>query len=528
MKTVKIRMKLTCRINLSREMPEAGSLLASLIEKANREIFLKGVSEPHRGEAAQIGEWKLEGPNLTLEFTSGSRVRAPSAVLRFRKLLAEELGKRFRVGVRGIEVPSLTIELEGLKVGDENLWKIRNLEYVGEAKVERETLTLVLNPLGEAELKRNAVDRLLGLVLELAGEAEKPRAVEVHPIVMQGPQRLIKFRGDPAKVAVELGWVKEFPGRGQWIYTPPYVRLLEAVEQILVEEVAEKLGFQPFLLPKLIPLEVMRRMPGYLEDIPEGMYYVCPPPRDPEAFFRFKQALRVTGVVERELLRETLKEPDYVLAPAQCEPFWSLFSHETLRLEDLPYKFYDRAGWTYRWEGGGVEGLVRVQEFRRVELVYFGSPEQVVEIRDQVRDEAVRVADKLLEMEWRVVAALPFYMREGEVGDISESRNVAAYDIEIYLPYRGERDKAEWLEIAGCFVHKDKFVKSFSIREARNRPLWTGCTGLGITRWVAAFLATHGFNPENWPKTVKEKFRGYKMPKSLQWPKENSRKTNQG
>ncbi|MHC1589882.1 MAG: serine--tRNA ligase [Candidatus Hecatellaceae archaeon] len=519
MKPVKVRMTLTCHINLSRETSESAGLIGELVEKANREAFLRGVSEAHRDEAARIEEWKLEGPRLTVELSSGSKVRAPSAVLRFRKLLAEELGRKFRVGVRGVEVPRLTIKLEGLKVGEEALRKIRSLEYVGEAGVEGETLTLNLNPLGEAELRRNAVDRLLGLVLKLAEEAEKPQSVEVHPVVMQGPQRPVKFRGDPAREAVKLGWVKEFPGRGQWVYTPPYVRLLEAVEQILVEEVAEKLGFQPFLLPKLIPLEVMRRMPGYLEEIPEGMYYVCPPPRDPEAFSRFKQALRVTGTVRRELLREALKEPDYVLAPAQCEPFWNLFSHETLRLEDLPYKFYDRAGWTYRWEGGGVEGLVRVQEFRRVELVYFGSPDQVVEIRDQVRDEIVRVADKLLEMEWRVVAALPFYMRGGEVGDISESRNVAAYDLEIYLPYRGERDRAEWLEIAGCFVHKDKFVKSFSIREARNRPLWTGCTGLGVTRWVAAFLATHGFNPESWPEPVKRRFKEYRMPRSLQWPK---------
>ena len=521
MKPVKVRMRLTGRIGLSRETPEALNLLQSLVEKANRETLLKGVPKESLDEAARITGWRLEGSNLLLEIVSGSRVRAPSAILRFRKLLAEELGKTLKIGVRSLEVPSLTIQLEGLSVGGEALGRIGGLEYVEGVKAEGETLTLTLRPLGEAELKRNAPDRLLNMVLKLAEEAEKPPPVEVHPVVMQGPQRPIKFREDPAKVAVELGWVKEFPGRGQWVYTPPYVRLLEAVEQILVEEIAEKLGFQPFLLPKLIPLEVMRRMPGYLEDLPEGMYYVCPPPRDPEAFSRFKQNLKITGVVRRDLLREALKEPDYVLAPAQCEPFWNFFSHETLRLEDLPYKFYDRAGWTYRWEGGGVEGLVRVQEFRRVELAYFGSPEQVVEIRDKVRDEAIRVADRLMEMEWRVVAALPFYMREGEVGDISESRNVAAYDLEIYLPYRGERDRAEWLEVAGCFIHKDKFVKSFSIREARNRPLWTGCTGLGVSRWVAAFLATHGFKPENWPKPVREKFREYRLPRSLQWPRKH-------
>jgi len=513
-------MRLTALITLSGRVEGLEEALKGLVEKANSEVFLKGVPEGLEEEAARIVSWRLENSRVRLEMVSGSRVRAPSALLRFRKLLAENLGRNLRIGVRKLEVPSLTMEISEVKLSPPALERIRGLEYVREAEVEGSLLRLETTPLGDSELKRNAADRLLNLALKVAEEEVKPKVErEVHPVVLQGPAKPVRFREDPARVAVELGWVKEFPGRGQWIYTPPYTRLLEALEAILVEEIPEKLGFQPFMLPKLIPLEVMRKMPGYLEDIPEGMYYVCPPPRDPEAFSRFKEQLKITGMVKRELLREALKEPDYVLAPAQCEPFWQLFSHETLRLEDLPYKFYDRSGWTYRWEGGGVEGLVRVQEFRRIELTYFGSPEQVVEIRDQVRDAAIRVADKILDLEWRVVAALPFYLRGGEVGDISESRNVAAYDLEIYLPYRGERETAEWLEVAGCFVHRDKFVRSFSIREAKNRPLWTGCTGLGVTRWVAAFLATHGFNPEDWPKPVKERYRKAEVPRSLQWPK---------
>jgi seryl-tRNA synthetase len=516
-------MNLKAKLLLSLEASNAKTLIGELVEKANKEVFLKGVPKGFEAEAAKVEAWRLKVSTLMVEISSGSRVRAPSALLRFRKLLAEELGRKFKIGIRKIEVPELTVKLLSCRFSEGALKKIRSLEYVGEAEVEGENLILKLTSIGEAELKRNAVDRLLGLVGKIVDESEKALRAEFHPVIFQGEQKPIRFRDDPAKVAVELGWIKEFPGRGQWTYTSPYSRLLEAIESILLEEVVEKLGFQPFMVPKLIPLTVMRKMPGYLEDIPEGMYYVCPPPRDPEAFSKFKEELRVTGRLRRDVLKEVIKEPDYVLAPAQCEPFWEFFSHQTLRLEDLPYKLYDRSGWTYRWEGGGVEGLVRVQEFRRIELVYLGSPEQIVEIRDKIRDGLVRVADKLLDMEWRVVAALPFYMRGGEVGDVRESRNVAAYDLEIYLPYKGERDRAEWLEIAGCFIHKDKFVKSFSIHEAKGRPLWTGCTGLGVTRWVAAFLATHGFNPETWPKSVKQKIKPYMIPKTLQWP----RKTEQ-
>jgi seryl-tRNA synthetase len=516
-------MQLTCHLTLSREAEgaEAEAVIKRLVDKANRELLLKGAPPGRSEEAAQIVSWTVKGRTLSIQVRSGSHVRAPSAVIRFRKALAQELGSKLKVGIRGLEVSDLVVEVSA-EVSQQSLEKIRGLPHIKDAYGKDGKLILRFKTLTETELKDNLPDRVVSLARRLAEEKVEARLEEVHPVVRQGVPRRLAFRGDPVELGVELGWFKEFPGRGQWIYTTPYAMLSEVIEQLLMENVVKKLGFQPFMLPKLIPLAVMKRMPGYLEGIPEGMYYVCPPPRDPEAFTEFKETVKVTKRIPKELLKRILKEPEYVLAPAQCEPFWQFFSHETLRLEDLPIKLYDRSGWTYRWEGGGVEGLVRIQEFRRIELVYLGSPEQVVEIRDAVRDSVVDVVDKLLELDWRIVAAAPFYMKEGEIGDIQDSRNVAAFDVEVYLPYRGERKKAEWLEIAGCFVHKDKFVKSFSLHEAKNRPLWTGCTGLGISRWTAAFLASYGFNPENWPETVRKRFGAYKLPKTLLWPKKTS------
>ncbi|MEM3522276.1 MAG: aminoacyl--tRNA ligase-related protein, partial [Candidatus Bathyarchaeia archaeon] len=379
----------------------------------------------------------------------------------------------------------------------------------------------LLEEIGESELKRNYPDRAISLIKEAIEQSSKEILLEkpikpTLPIVKISKPKLIKFNKDPMKVAIELGWIEEFPGRGQWIYTVPFAQLFEIIKQILIEEIALKLSFKPFLLPKLIPLSVMKKMPGYLDDIPEGMYYVCPPPREPKVFEEFKYELKLTKEVSKEKLMKILK-PDYVLAPAQCEPFWQFYSTKVLNADEFPFKYYDCSGWTYRWEGGGTEGIVRLQEFQRIELTYVGTPDQVVYIRDQIVEECVKVADKLLEMEWRVTAAIPFWAKEGEITiDVHDSENVPAYDIEIYLPYRGSREEAEWLEVAGCFVHKTKFVESFKIREIKGRPIWTGCTGLGVSRWVAAFLATHGFNLEDWPKTIKDKFnKDYKLPSKI-------------
>jgi len=516
------QMKLKCIFNLSKEADNAKDDLAKFVKEANEAILVKGAPKGLAEKAAKISSWELRGSKLSLMIESGPHVRATAAVLRIKKALGSVLGEKYKVGIRGVNVTEFIVLIPTAQPPSKNmLEKIRAIPNVQEAKIEAAQLTVVFKPMTDLELKRNIPDRVLTLVSKELEEATKPvpvPAVAVQ-VLRQSPPKPIKFKEEPMKVAAQIGWIKEFPGRGQWIYTPPYTRLLEAIESILLDEVVKKLEFEPFMLPKLIPLEVMKHMPGYLDGIPEGMYYVCPPPRDPEAFAKFKEQFKVTKEVPKEELKQVIRDPEYVLAPAQCEPFWHFFFHEVLNVEDLPFKFYDRSGWTYRWEGGGVEGLVRLQEFRRIELVYYGRPDDVVEIRDNILNETVRTAGKTLDLEWRIVPGIPFFARAGEAQiDIRDSRNVPAYDVEIYLPYRGPRETVEWLEVTACFVHKTKFIDAFKIREVKSKDLWSGCTGMGISRWVAAFLAEHGFDVDKWPKAVRDRFGKYKLPRTLTWP----------
>lgn len=513
--------------------------LHGIIKKANQTILKKGVPKDRKNEGANIVDSTINGSNLNLHIKSGLHVRAYSAILRMKKFLASELGKKFRIGIRKVIVQKISFRIPLEKEIPQNfIDEIRSSSYVKSVRKEEQTLIIILDEIKEHDLKINVPDRIINEIIKKINNFNISTKIkerckdlsdsvtvvkkEAQPIVRKSVPKRIKFSKEPMDEALKIGWVKEFPGRGQWIYTTPYSQLFDIIKEILLNEVAKKLKFQPFMLPKVIPLEVMKKMPGYLEDIPEGMYYIFPPPRDPNTFKAFKEKVKVTKEVPREELKKALKDPDYVLAPAQCEAFWQFYGGEILDIEQLPYKLYDCSGYTYRWEGGGVEGMVRLHEFQRIELTYVGNPEQIVQIRDEIVDESIRVVDNILDMEWRITAAIPFWAKEGTIDfDAHDSKNIAAYDLEIYLPYRGDRENSEWLEIAGCFVHKLKFVNSFKIKEIKKREIWTGCTGLGVTRWIAAFLSTHGFEVENWPKAVKVKFdKNYRQIKTLSWPPE--------
>jgi len=491
---------------LSRGDEKIAQVIQESLEEGKKTL-IKG-AEKDIENACHIEGWSVTENILKVTLTSGNLVRSHVGLLRLKKVFAKELGEKLKVGVRKLSAKNFKIILYD-KIDEIAVNKIKSMPKIKEIYREEDKTVVLLEDLDENDLRGNLIDRLINLIEEVLKEKHVPYE-QVQPIVKRSEQKQMKFTGDPLIAGLELGWVVSFPGRGQFIYTSKYAALFETIKSILIEEVARKGGFKPFLLPKLIPFEVMKKMPGYFDSIPEGMFYVCPPPREPEAFDNFKLEYKLKKEVPVEELKRVLKDPAYVLAPAQCEPFWYYYSVIKHKSETLPLKYYDASGYTYRWEGGGVEGLVRVTEFQRIELTYVGLPEQVVKIRDEIVERGINVADKILDLEWRITAAAPFYVKEGLSNfDPYNSWEVPAYDIEIYLPYRGEREKAEWLEVAGCFVHKRKFVDSFKIRCEEDLEIWTGCTGLGVSRWVAAFLAEKGFKEEDWPAIVREKYREF-------------------
>ena len=542
-------MKFTLKgeITFSKDASEAEKDIKKFIDEANREIFLKGVPEGQKQDASKIVDWNLKGDILEIEMKSGRRGRAHDAILRIKKPLTQLLGTKYRLGVRKITAKKYEItipikkapevdETTGIiKVGEIDLMatvvdKIMDMPYVSDSSIAENKLIIKFEELDESELRKHIVDRVLKVIKESVPEpGEEPTLEEVTQpsdiltrqvtkiepgtVIYSSQKQRFFFEGDPTEEAAKLGWVKKFSGRGQWFYAPPFVALQRAIEEIVLEKLVYSMDFDECLFPKLIPIPVMDRM-KYLEGLPEGMYYCSAPRRDPGIFNKFRDELAIKREVPIDLLKEGLKDPSYVLAPAQCEPFYEFLSHQVVDEKDLPIKFFDRSGWTYRWEAGGAKGLDRVHEFQRIELVWLGTPEQTEKLRDQTVDISHKIADEL-ELEWYTeVGDDPFYLEGRKV----EDRGIEFPDIpkkEMRLVVPGEK---KGVAIVSANIHGTHFVEGFSVKETHNHRIWTGCTGVGITRWVFGFLAQKGFSQDNWPEDVKKRFKSVKVPKLLTWP----------
>jgi len=282
-----LRFELKAKLTFSGELKQVTADIGPLMEKA-KPLLHKGA--PREEEAARLVKWHAVGKDLEVELESGRYVRAHDALLRLAKFLSAELGKKHRLGLRGITASEYRVVLPPTEVSEQTRTELERLPY--DVKVGKAGVEISLKNLTEADLRGRVVDRLVSMVEDILTHV--PEKVAEPKVIRQGSKLDHPFKEDPFEVAKRLGWVIEFPARGQWIYTEPYAKLLRAIEDIIIERVARPLGFEEVMFPKLIPLEVMQRMPGYLDGMPEGMYYVSPPPRHPEAFSEFKQKLKLT------------------------------------------------------------------------------------------------------------------------------------------------------------------------------------------------------------------------------------------
>ena len=447
-----------------------------------------------RGEGRLV-EWKLEGETLRIVLES-SGPRPHQTLLALVRRLGDELGRTAKIGVRSFVAVRYRTEfpLDTAPKG------VVTLPISHHLTVEGTLATLSLTHLSEEGLRDNWMDRAVTLVQEKVRRQGYEGKEQFWSLLSASPPREPLFHGDPTEEMLNRQWVRSGPTKGKWFLGPTVAHLLRTMERVATEEVLRPLGFQEVVQPHHDSFETLLKT-GHLEGLPGEFYYVVEPKtRDPAAWERFTDLVKITRQLPEEELRRMVTGPTAVSCYAQCPTTYWWLSGRTLASDSLPLKVFDRAAVSNRYESGGRHGLERVDEFHRIEPVFLGAPDDLVTLRGKLLERYTHVFDDLLELEWRTAWVTPFYMQQsGKVGvEDAQARIKGTIDFEAYLPYRGPRDGSEWLEFQNLSIVGDKYTKAFAIK-AQKGELWSGCTGIGLERWLTAFLAQKGLDAANWP-----------------------------
>lgn len=454
------------------------------------------------GKGSIITDSRVHGRTLSLTISSGRYVRPHDAVFRLKNFLAKELGKEHHIGVKDIVGDSYKITFTTGKPRD------LKIPFVKEVSFKGQSCTLLLEDLSEEFLKKNYVDRIVTLVRE---KTEKKQAREHHKVMYAGKKKKISFKEDPSQEMLKRNWIKRTPQRNQFIFGPQITELSEAVKRIMVDVVYEPLGFVEMMFPKIVNWSTWKKSGHVL-----GLYYggfnpyffSTPKTADPAYWEEVTDLIKITGEIPKEEIAKRLKAPEGGLSFAQCPPFWPYLEGECISEDSLPIKVFDWSGPTYRYEAGGAHGFERVDELHRIETLWVGTREQVAQITEKLRKKLRFVMEDVMELNMREAWVTPWFMEQkGMVSD--DEPEIGTVDFEAILPYN---DK--WLEVQNCSNNGDSYPKSFNVKSQKDE-LCSGCAGGSFERYLSAFLAQKGFDPDDWPK----KFRDYikKIPEEIKF-----------
>jgi seryl-tRNA synthetase len=469
-----------------------GDLLATRIPVLAEEAIQRSIGARGTG---QLTHWGVEGDRLSLTVESNG-ARPHQAVLALLRRLGEELGKSAHIGVRSFRSPLYRVRFPLTPPPKKEI----HLPIPHTLTIDGEAATLELTELSEEALRDNWMDRAVALVQEKSKRQSYEGKEAYWALLTASPPQEHRFRLDPTEEMLKRLWVRSGPTKGKWFLGPTAAHLMRTMERIARQEVLEPLGFSEVVQPHHDSFDILLKT-GHLEGLPGEFYYVTEPKtRDPAAWETFTDLVKITRHVPEAELAKLVSPPSAVSCYAQCPTIYWWLSGRTLATDSLPVRVFDRSAVSNRYESGGRHGLERVDEFHRIEPVYVGTPEQLVELREKLLERYTHVFDRVLELEWRTAWVTPFYMQQsGGVGvEDALERVKGTIDFEAYLPYRGPRETAEWLEFQNLSIVGEKYTKAFTIR-AQKGELWSGCSGIGLERWLTAFLAQKGLDPDGWP-----------------------------
>jgi seryl-tRNA synthetase len=186
---------------------------------------------------------------------------------------------------------------------------------------------------------------------------------------------------------------------------------------------------------------------------------------------------------------------DLVLTPAACYPLYPLVaSRGRIAASGL---VFDVASDCFRHEPS--QDIDRFQSFRMREFVCMGTPDQVVEFRQQWLARGPQLAE-LLGLPHTIEAASdPFFGRTGKLLAMSQIEQAAKF--ELLIPVRpGEPPTA----CMSFNYHRDHFGTKWGLRTEADEVAHTGCTAFGIDRLALALFATHGLDLATWPARTRE------------------------
>jgi seryl-tRNA synthetase len=256
----------------------------------------------------------------------------------------------------------------------------------------------------------------------------------------------------------------------------------------LVSRISAQDGAEFCTFPPVIDRRIIERV-NYMDSFPDLCGAVCSfMGKEPEA-----RALS-EKIHAGKPWGDALGMTQVVLNPAACYPLYPTLTG----VMPAGGKIVTMLNWVFRHEPSREP--TRMQSFRVREFVRVGDMDDVVAWRDMWLNRGVELLRSLGLDATPDVASDPFFGRGGKMMAVNQKEQKLKY--EVLVPVNSVENPTA---VCSFNFHQQHFGHTFQILTPGGEEAHTACLGFGLERVVMALFKAHGFEPDAWPKGVRER-----------------------
>lgn len=256
------------------------------------------------------------------------------------------------------------------------------------------------------------------------------------------------------------------------------------------EKIALDFGAKSKMYPVLLPVEAYKKT-GYLKRSPQYAIFCC------NTFEDIDKLEDLQHNIQDNNIQLSLKQPTFALSPSAC--FHTYLEYEnTVLNSDSVFTFCQNV---FRNEGRfNFSEIGRLMDYHVREIVMIGSNDFVSTVREVFLNKLVTLIT-----DWGLcfsvnIASDPFIMPKIQKFKKIQKIEKLKYEVKLNC------NSSHKISVASFNLHGSAFTEPFNIKVKNNDNTVTGCIGLGMERWVLAFICQYGVEPLKWPEEIKNAY----------------------
>lgn len=256
------------------------------------------------------------------------------------------------------------------------------------------------------------------------------------------------------------------------------------------EKMAMEMGAVKKKYPVLLDLDQYRKT-GYLKNSPQYAMFCC------EALGEMESLEQLDSKIDTEEWKDVMNRPHLALPPSACFHVYMEQKDKVLNSN----KVYTLTQNVFRNEGRfNYADIGRLRDFHMREVVFIGDEQFVINSRNTMIEKMACFLKELNLYGEIITASDPFILPKMQKYKRIQLIDECKYEIKLNC------SKEEKISVTSFNFHGTAFTFPFNIKVKDVESTVTGCVGIGIERWLIAFLSQYGYNHDDWPESVQNAY----------------------